>query len=98
VAADKLKQERPVHTLVERPKTAIQESACRDSLETTLMRIDNLSRKCQYIRSKKEMSSNDRRLQFENLLPNPDASLIFAAAFSMAFLDQLSSYHEQQQF
>jgi hypothetical protein len=41
VAADKLKQERPVHTLVERPKTAIQESACRDSLETTLMRIDN---------------------------------------------------------
>jgi hypothetical protein len=61
VAADKLKQEKPVHTLVERPKTAIQEkpvhthvdgedverpktaihkSACRESLETTLMRID----------------------------------------------------------
>jgi hypothetical protein len=40
VAADKLKQERPVHTLVDgedvkRPKTAIQKSACRETLETT---------------------------------------------------------------
>jgi hypothetical protein len=46
VAADKLKQEKPVHTLVDgedfkRPKTAIQESASKESLETTLMRIDN---------------------------------------------------------
>jgi hypothetical protein len=38
-------QEKPVHTHVdgedvERPKTAIHKSACRESLETTLMRID----------------------------------------------------------